>query len=90
MYMIDLKCGDCLEIMKEICKLEIPIKLPSCNEYINACRHNKFSGAKMKQQIEDSLSYYINKLPTFDIPIKINFLWIEKTKKRDLDNVAFR
>jgi hypothetical protein len=55
-----------------------------------ACRYNKFAGAKMKQDIEDSLSIFINKLPKFKKPIKINFLWIEKTKKRDLDNVAFR
>jgi hypothetical protein len=55
-----------------------------------ACRYNKYAGAKMKQKIEDSLSIFINKLPKFENPIKIKFLWIEKTKKRDLDNVAFR
>lgn len=70
-------------------RLEIPIKLPSLNDYIKACRSNKFMGAKMKKEIEKELSMYINKLPKFDKPIKINFTWIEENKKRDLDNICF-
>ena len=70
-------------------RLEIPIKLPSLNDYIKACRSNKFMGAKMKKEIEEELSMYINKLPKFDKPIKINFTWVEENKKRDLDNICF-
>ncbi len=70
-------------------RLEIPIKLPSLNDYIKACRSNKFLGAKMKKEIEEELSMYINKLPKFDKPIKINFTWVEENKKRDLDNICF-
>lgn len=77
------------EDIKKIQKIKIPLKLPSCNEYINACRNNKFAGAKMKKDVENSLAIYINKLPEFTKPVKIHFLWIEKTKKRDIDNVAF-
>ena len=35
---------------KVIC--EIHMKLPSLNEYIRACRANKFQGSKMKKEIE--------------------------------------
>lgn len=28
---------------------EIPLKLPSLNEYIRECRRNKFAGASMKK-----------------------------------------
>lgn len=72
---------------KVIC--EIQMKLPSLNEYINACRSNKFQGSKMKREIEDDIGIFIARLPKFEKPIKIHFHWIEKNKKRDLDNVAF-
>lgn len=70
-------------------KVEIKLKLPSCNDYILACRSNKFVGAKMKQNVEKQISYYIKDLPVFSNPIKINFLWIEETKRRDYDNICF-
>ena len=69
--------------------IEIPEKLPSLNEYINACRSNRYAGAKMKRDVEDILSWYIQRLPRFSGPVFISFHWIEKTKRRDLDNVAF-
>jgi Holliday junction resolvase RusA-like endonuclease len=68
---------------------EIPMKLPSLNEYIRACRGNKYGGAWMKKQVESELMWYIQRLPKFENPIVIDFLWIEQNKKRDLDNIAF-
>ena len=70
-------------------KIEIPLKLPSLNEYIRACRNNKYAGAKFKANIEEDIMWYINSLPKFERPVKINFTWIEGNKKRDIDNVAF-
>lgn len=32
--------------------------------------------------------YYLCKLPVFKRPIKIHFTWIEKNKRRDLDNIS--
>lgn len=32
-----------------IFRVEIPFKLPSCNDYINACRYNRYYSAKMKK-----------------------------------------
>lgn len=70
-------------------KVEIPLKLPSLNDYINECRKNKYAGANMKKNVENEIALYINRLPRFDRAIKINFTWVESSKKRDLDNICF-
>lgn len=70
-------------------RIEIPYKFPSFNEYVNACRKNKFAGALMKKNIEKNISYYINQLPKFDKPVKIHFHWIEGNKRRDYDNICY-
>ena len=72
-----------------ICKVVIPFKLPSCNDYINACRYNKYYGAKMKKDIEEQIEIYIKELPVFDKPVIINFHWVEANKRRDLDGICF-
>ena len=68
---------------------EIPLKLPSLNEYIKECRKNRFAGAKMKNEVEESIGWYISQMPRFESPVEINFHWIEGNKKRDLDNICF-
>lgn len=69
--------------------LEIPMKLPSLNDYIKECRANKYAGANMKKSIESELALYINKLPIFTSPIKLEITWVENNLKRDPDNIAF-
>lgn len=69
--------------------IEIPMKLPSLNEYIRACRGNRYAGANMKAKVEQEISYYITSLPQYQKTIKIHFYWIEGNKKRDLDNICF-
>ena len=69
--------------------LEIPMKLPSLNDYIKECRANKYAGANMKKSIENELALYINKLPVFTNPIRLKIIWIENNLKRDPDNIAF-
>ena len=64
------------------------MKLPSLNDYIRACRTNKFEGARMKREIENDIGFFIAKLPKFEHPITIDFLWIEENGKRDFDNIA--
>lgn len=67
-------------------------KLPSFNDYINATRKNKYSGAKLKSQIDEICGWYIKgnlnalKKACFS-PVVIYFEWHEKTKRRDIDNV---
>lgn len=69
--------------------VEINMKMPSLNEYINVCRANKFQASKFKKDIENDIGIFIARLPKYENPIKIHFHWIEGNKKRDLDNVAF-
>ena len=68
---------------------EIDMKLPSLNDYVRACRSNRFQGSKMKKDLESQIGFYIATLPRFDVPVKIHFHWVEGTKRRDYDNVAF-
>lgn len=72
----------------KIAKCEIPLKLPSLNEYINACRKNAYAGAKMKKQTQEDIMWFVKKLPKFEKPISIHFHWIEGNRRRDYDNVA--
>jgi Holliday junction resolvase RusA-like endonuclease len=72
-----------------IYRVEIPLKLPSCNQYIGECRKNRFAAAKMKSQTEQAIGAYIQDLPHFEHPVKIRFFWIEENKRRDLDGTCF-
>lgn len=72
-----------------IYKAEIPIKMPSLNEYITECRRNKFAGAKFKRHYEDVIALYTRHLPHIKKPVKIQFVWVEASWRRDLDNVSF-
>ena len=73
--------------MADVCV--IPLKLPSLNDYIAACRQNAYKGAKMKRETEREIGFFVRRLRKYECPVTIRFLWIEKTAKRDLDNVAF-
>lgn len=67
----------------------IPVKLPGLNDYVRACRANRFEGAKMKQDAEQLISFYLRGLPDITCPVTIRFHWTEGNRRRDLDNVAF-
>lgn len=73
-------------------KIEIPMKLPSLNEYIDACKIHKGKwnkGNQMKQDYQNDMIMFLSKMPKYNNPIKVHFLWIEENKRRDLDNVCF-
>lgn len=70
-------------------KAEIRMKLPSLNDYIRACRSNRFQGSEMKREVEEGIIFYLRDLPTFTEPVRIHFHWVEGTKRRDLDNIAY-
>lgn len=70
-------------------KAEIKMKLPSLNDYVRACRSNRYQASKMKRDIEDDIGFFIARLPRFKNPIRIHFHWVEKNGRRDLDNIAF-
>lgn len=68
-------------------------RLPSLNDYITACRSNKFKGATFKKDIEKLIGYYIMADKKLGLvrsvinPVRIIFEWHERTVKRDLDNI---
>lgn len=72
----------------------IDCKLPSLNEYQNACRANRYAGAKFKKETEAIIELSILKalragtLHAPRPPIRIAFKWHEKTRRRDADNIA--
>lgn len=72
--------------VKAIC--EIPLKLPSLNEYIDVCRTNPYKASKFKKDLESTIGIFISRLPVFERPIKIHFHWVEENKRRDLDNIC--
>lgn len=64
-------------------------KLPTANDYINACRRNPHAGNKMKKDTETLIMWQITKLSPIDRPARYYFEWHEKTMRRDKDNVSF-
>lgn len=68
-------------------------RLPSLNDYINACRTHWASGAKLKQETEElimwSIRAAVNKGDAWpvDKPVSIAFIWHEHGTRRDLDNI---
>ena len=68
---------------------EIPMKLPSLNEFIRVCRTNPYMASKFKKDLESDIAFYLAKLPRFEHPVKISFHWVENNKRRDLDNVCY-
>lgn len=63
-------------------------KLPSLNEYIEACRRNPHCGAKMKANTELAIIPQLASLKRIEKPVHISFIWHEANKRRDKDNVA--
>ena len=71
-------------------RIEIPMKLPSLNEYISACkvqRGNWNKGNQMKHDYQRDMAYFINRLPKLEKPVRIHFTWVDANKRRDIDNV---
>ena len=71
-------------------KATIPMRLPSLNEYINACRTNKYMANSLKKKTQEIVGWYLRKLPEFKNPVRIKFIWVSKKgDRRDLDNICF-
>ena len=74
--------------MKEVSSVFISGKLPSINEYIDACRRNRYQAAKMKRDAEALVSYQAARLSPINSLVTIRFTWYESSRKRDPDNVC--
>lgn len=65
--------------------------MPSLNEYVSAERANRFKAAKIKRQETERvrLAAVNQSVQHFVGPVIVRFLWVESTRRRDLDNIAF-
>lgn len=75
-------------------KLTIPGVLPGLNEYIEAERgqKGKYKAAAMKKQAQNVIGYMIKtqlRGVRFTRPVVVHYLWIEPSRRRDKDNIAF-
>lgn len=73
-------------------KLIISGRLSSLNEYVAAERSNRYKGAKMKADNEKIIFVAIRQCMRgvrIEKPVHMDYLWVEKNKRRDHDNVAF-
>lgn len=77
-------------------KFVIKGKLDGLNEYIRACRANRYKGAEMVKKNERLVMAYILQAVNFgevyevkNYPIKLNINWYEQDNRRDIDNITF-
>ena len=72
-------------------RLVIPGRLPGLNEYIEANRANRQKGAAMKRQWERVVVLAARaQLKGWKArgPVEIRYLWVEKDRRRDKDNIS--
>lgn len=72
-------------------KLVIKGSFPGLNEYIEACRRNKYAAAAMKHQVEHVIMLTAkSQLRGVKLkePVTMRYLWVEKNRRRDKDNVS--
>lgn len=71
--------------------LVIPGRLDNLNDYISAERSNRYKGAKLKSDNEQAVIYAIRNClrgVKIDKPVFMEYLWVEKNRRRDLDNIS--
>lgn len=71
--------------------LIIPGRLDNLNDYISAERANRYKGAKMKSDNEATVMFAIRKClkgVKIEKPVFMEYLWVERNQRRDLDNIS--
>ena len=66
-------------------------RLPGLNEYIHAVNINRYKGNALKREAQDAIGLAIKRArlePVTAYPVFVFFEWHEKTRRRDLDNIA--
>ena len=78
--------------MAKSVKLIIKGRLPSLNEYSDSERAHHKKGARLKRETENLIIWFIRsqlRSVKFAKPVHISYLWVEKDRNRDKDNIAF-
>lgn len=73
-------------------RLTIPGSLAGLNEYIASERANRYKAAKLKRENEAIVTAAIwgqLKGVKIEKPVTMEYRWIEKNRRRDLDNITF-
>ncbi len=70
-------------------RFEIPFKLPSLNDYINANRTNPHKGASFKKRVESDIILAIKaqRVHPITLPCIVSMTFVEGDRRRDVDNV---
>lgn len=66
--------------------------LPNLNDYITAERRNRYAAAAMKKKSQAAVLAAIRRScrgVKITGPVVLHYLWVEKNRRRDKDNVAF-
>lgn len=74
-----------------IYRLVIRGSLPGLNEFIGAVNTNRHKGNALKRDAELMVSFAIkSQLRGVKItrPVVMRYLWVEKSRRRDLDNIS--
>ena len=71
-------------------RIIIDDRLPGLNDVIDACRRNKFAGAKLKEDMTllCKVAFQNQCKKVYTNPIFLTFHWYEKSKARNKDNIA--
>lgn len=70
-------------------KFTIDGRLPTLNEYIDRCRTNKYAGAGFKKDHQNYIAWCIKKAGINPVEkVSIKYIFYEKNKRRDKDNVS--
>lgn len=75
-----------------IYEFTIPFRLPGLNEYTKLNRGNRYGANKKKQELEQKIGWIaMSQLGGVEITekVKIEYLWVEENRRRDLDNISF-
>lgn len=71
-------------------RLIIDGRLPGLNDYIDAERTHRQKAAKLKRDSEQTVAWFIRAQLRGALrePVYITYLWVEKDRRRDKDNVS--
>lgn len=73
-------------------KLVIRGTLPDLNDHIKALSANRYKGSQLKRNTDDAIMWQLRgqlRGVTLKPPVTMHYLWVEPSRRRDLDNIAF-
>ena len=71
-------------------KIIIPFTLPGLNDYIRELDRNRHKGAELKKRCQSAVAAVVRRQIRGKLrePVRMRYLWVEKDRRRDKDNVS--